>query len=130
MRSWKAVLAALGVFVLGTVFGFIISFRMTPELGAPFLSRVVRQETTQERLHQRVVKNLDLSAEQERAIAAILSDARGRIMELRRETRPRVRQVILDARTRIRAQLTPEQQAKFDQKLQRNRRLLNRLLAD
>lgn len=130
MRSWKAIAAALGVFVLGTVFGFIVSFRVTPESGASFLTSVVNRDAAQQRLHRRVVRNLDLSAEQEQAIGAILKDARGKIMEIRRETRPRVREIILDARTRIRAQLTPEQQAKFDRKLERNRRLLNRLLAE
>ena len=70
-----------------------------------------------------------LSPAQERAINGIIGDARAQLLEIRKETRPRVRVVILNARERIRAQLNPEQQARFDRIVERNRILLNRWLS-
>jgi Spy/CpxP family protein refolding chaperone len=126
MKTWKAALGVLGVFILGIVFGPIISFWIAPRAGpyAPPLQEILAQG-----LNQRLAANLSLSPEQKQMIAATMENARNQLLEIRKETRPRVRQIILDARDKIRAQLNPEQQARFGRLLRRNRIQFNRFLA-
>jgi len=126
MRSWKAFVAVLGIFVLGTVFGLVISFWIMPSIGA---QAPPAQEILTRRFNQRIARNLSLSPEQARAIDGIIAETRTQLLEIREETRPRVREVILNASGRIRAQLNPEQQVRFDQMVGRNRVLLNRLMS-
>ena len=126
MRSWKAFVAVLGIFVLGTVFGLVISFWIMPSIGA---QASPAQEILTRRFNQRIARNLSLSPEQARAIDGIIAETRTQLLEIREETRPRVREVILNASGRIRAQLNPEQQVRFDQMVGRNRVLLNRLMS-
>ena len=126
MKNGKGILAVLGIFILGTIFGLVISFWIAPGITA---QASTAQEILARRLNQRLARNLSLSAEQTQAIAGIIEDARVQLVEIRQETRPRVRQVLLSARERIRAQLNPEQQRRFDQLVGRNRALLNRLLS-
>ena len=125
MSTWKAALAVLAVFVLGTIFGAAISYWIPPRIGS---NAPPAREILTQRLNRRLVRELSLSAEQEKAIAGIIQEARDQLGEIRKETRPRVRQVIMNARDRIRAQLNPEQQARFDQIRERNQRLFNRFL--
>ncbi len=124
MKTWKAVLGVLGLFILGTVFGLVVSFWIAPRAAS---SAPPLQEIVLRRLNQRLAANLSLSPDQQQAIAAITEDARNQLLEIRKETRPRVRQVMQDARNKIRAQLHPEQQARFDQLLRRNRLPFNRV---
>lgn len=125
MTTWKAILAVLGVFVFGTVFGLAISFWIAPERGA---SGPRIREVLIHRLNQRLVRELSLSKEQEKAVSAIIGDATKQLAEIRKETRPRVRRTLADAQVRIREQLDPQQQERFDDMLKRNRRILNRAL--
>jgi Spy/CpxP family protein refolding chaperone len=125
MKTWKAALGVLGIFILGTVFGLVISFWIAPR-AARSMSPV--QEILTQRLNQRLSANLSLSPEQKQAIAAITEDARNQLVAIRKETQPRVRQIIQDARNKIRAQLNPDQQARFDQLVRRNRMQFNRFL--
>jgi len=123
MSTWKATFAVLVIFVLGTIFGLAVSHWIAPGSGARGLPA---QEIVTQRSNQCLARNLSLSAEQEQAIAGIVEEARNQLAEIRKETRPRVRQIIVNARERIRAQLNPEQRARFDKILERNRRPLDR----
>ncbi len=127
MSLWKATLAVLVIFILGTVFGVTLSYWFSPGVEAGGLAGGLgaRQILTQ-RLNQRITRNLSLSPQQEQAIAAIIRDAGNQIAEIRNETRPRVQEVIANARKRMRAQLNAQQQEQFDRVLQRNRRMRNR----
>jgi Spy/CpxP family protein refolding chaperone len=126
MKSWKALIAVLGIFVLGTIFGLVISFWIAPSVGA---QASPAQEIVTRRFNQRLSRSLSLSPQQEQAIAGIIENTRTQLVEIREETRPHVRQVILNARGRIRAQLNSEQQLQFDRMVGRNRLRLNRLLS-
>jgi Spy/CpxP family protein refolding chaperone len=122
MSTWKAVTAVLVIFVLGTVFGLAISLWMAPRIGiyTPLAGEIATQ-----RINQRLARKLSLTPEQKEVIAGIMQDMRQQLAEVRKETRPRVRQITLNARERIRAQLNPEQQARFDDIMRRNQRLLD-----
>jgi len=124
MSTWKAAFAVLVIFVFGTVFGMAMSLWIAPKVNA--YARPAQEILTQ-RLNQRISRNLSLSQEQKQAIAGIIEDARNQLAEVRKETRPRVRQIILTAQDRIRAQLNAEQQARFDSIMKR-RRLMERNL--
>jgi hypothetical protein len=126
MNRWKVFIAVLGIFILGTVFGLVISFWIMPSMG---VQASPAREILAQRFNQRIARNLSLSPEQARAIAGIIAETRTQLVEIREETRPRVREVILNARGRIRAQLNPERQIRFDQMVGRNRVLLNRLVS-
>jgi len=126
MKSWKSILAVLAIFILGTVFGLVVSFWIMPSVG---VQASPAQQVLNQRFNQRLVRNLSLSPEQEKAVSGIIADARTQLLEIRKETRPRVREVIVNARERIRTQLNPEQRAQFDRIIERNRLLLNRLLS-
>ncbi len=126
MSTWKATIAVLVIFILGIASGIVISYWITPRITANALPA---QEILTRRMNERLARNLSLTPEQEQTISGIIDDARSQLTEIRKETRPRVRQVIVNARDRIRAQLNPEQQSRFDKILERNRRLLNRLFS-
>jgi hypothetical protein len=126
MNTWKAVLSVLAIFILGTVFGLIISFWITPDMRA---SAQPAQAPAQERLEQRLESNLSLSGEQKAAVTRIIDDTRKEVVQIRNETRPRVQQTLKTARDRIRAELNPEQRLRFDRMVQRNRRMLNRMFS-
>jgi lipopolysaccharide export LptBFGC system permease protein LptF len=73
MSTWKAVFAALIIFVMGTVFGLAVSFWIAPNVSA---YAQPAQEILTHRLNQRLARNLSLSAEQKEAIDGIIEDAR------------------------------------------------------
>jgi hypothetical protein len=122
MSTWKAVCAVLMVFILGTVFGLAISLWIAPRTG---IFTPLAQEAAAQRMNRRLARNLSLSPEQRNAMAGIIDDARRQLAEVRKEARPRARQIIENARERMRAQLNAEQQARFDEIMRRNRLLLD-----
>jgi hypothetical protein len=123
MSTWKAVSAVLIVFILGTVFGLVISLWIAPRAGmdAPAIREIAIL-----RMNQRMVRSLALTLEQKTAISEIIADTRKQLAEIRKEERPRVRQIKLNAQERMRSQLNPAQQARFDEMIRRNRLRLER----
>ncbi|HET9491574.1 MAG TPA: efflux RND transporter periplasmic adaptor subunit [Methylomirabilota bacterium] len=71
-------------------------------------------------IRERLVKGLDLSAEQQARLDPILEEGRQRMLELRKEIRSpwaerwRTQRLRATTRARIREILTPEQQARYD----------------
>ena len=122
MRTWKAVLATLTVFILGTIFGLIISTRIFPGATPPPYEppRFPRLQQLNRLLEE------DLSAEQKMRISKILNDVRSELDGLRDETRPRIRRKMREARRQIWETLTPEQRRQFDGIIQNNRFLSDR----
>jgi Spy/CpxP family protein refolding chaperone len=116
MSIWKTILAVITIFVLGTVFGLIISRHFSPGpppsggpvrmLPLPQLDRLLDQ---------------DLSSEQKREISKILEELRSELERLRRLARPEIDKKMQEAQRRIRKILTPEQQEQFDQIIKQNR---------
>ena len=122
MSTLKAAIAVLAIFILGTIFGLAVSLWIMPNMS---VYAQPAREILSQRFGQRLGRNLSLSPEQKRAIAGIVDDTKNELAQIRQETRPRVRQTILNARERIRAHLTPEQRTRFDEMFRRNRRLIN-----
>ena len=112
----KIWLAVVGVFVLGCVTGVSLDsvYRLRARSG--------RQETRgskrdKEEVFEHMKRDLNLNEQQATQIRAILDQTREEYRQLRTEVRPRYDTVRQNARTKIRALLTPEQQVKFDAKV-------------
>jgi hypothetical protein len=113
----KILLVLLVVFILGGVTG--------ASLDSLYRLRGRQQSSRQDRdrrgggrhdMFDRMRRDLNLSEQQATEIRAILDQTRNDYRALRAEVRPRYDTVRQNARTRIRALLTPEQQKLFDAK--------------
>lgn len=112
----KVWLMVLGVFALGCLTG--------ASLDSAYRIRARNNERQERRggrdkqdVFESMKRDLNLSEQQATEIRAILDNARNDYRALRAEVRPRYDGVRQNARTRIRALLTPEQQQRFDAKV-------------
>lgn len=113
LKFW---LAIVGVFALGCVTGVSLDSVYRLRAGnAPSEMRGRRGD--KEENFERMKRDLNLSDQQATQIRAILDQTREEYRQLRAEVRPRYDTVKQNARTKIRALLTPEQQQKFDAKM-------------
>jgi Spy/CpxP family protein refolding chaperone len=110
----KILLVLVGVFLLGGVTG--------ASLDSLYRLRGRQHEGRQNRdrrggrddMFEHMRRDLNLSEQQATEIRAILDQTRNDYRALRTEVRPRYDAVRQNARTKIRALLTPEQQKSFD----------------
>lgn len=109
-------MAVIAIFVLGTIFGLVISRQMAPELPPPGGPAPIVSLPQLDRLLDQ-----DLSAEQKREISKILEEVRSELEGLRKRARPQIGRRMQEAQKRIRDILTPEQQKQFDQIINRDR---------
>jgi Spy/CpxP family protein refolding chaperone len=115
MTTWKAILAVLLIFLAGAIFGGLASVRIAPIwhlLNLPSRNAVVK------RINERLAYRLSLTQEQRQEVAGIIADSQKELLQLKKEVEPRVRDAMLKAQQKIRQQLTPEQQVKFDRYVQ------------
>ena len=107
----KIWLVLLVVFVLGCATGAALDVLYRSRAAGP--RREGHERDAQARLDA-MRRDLNLTDEQANAVRAILDETRERYHALRAELRPRFEEPRQQARARIRALLTPEQQQKFD----------------
>jgi Spy/CpxP family protein refolding chaperone len=112
LKIW---LAVVGVFALGCVTG--VSLDSVYRLRAGGDRSEARAGRDKDKVFERMKRDLDLNEQQATQIRAILEQTREDYRQLRAEVRPRYDSVRQNARTKIRALLTPEQQQKFDAKI-------------
>jgi Spy/CpxP family protein refolding chaperone len=112
LKIW---LAVVGVFALGCVTG--VSLDSVYRLRAGGDRSEARAGRDKDKVFEHMKRDLDLNEEQATQIRAILEQTREDYRQLRAEVRPRYDSVRQNARTKIRALLTPEQQQKFDAKI-------------
>ena len=116
MNTWKVILATLVIFVAGLVTGGMAVKRLTARVNAearrppPILPRPLRAEFV-----QRLERELDLSPEQHTKILDIVQESQERVRLLYDKIGPDLGEEMRTTREQIRAQLTPEQQRKFEQ---------------
>jgi len=87
-------------------------------------SAIQRPENVQILMERNLRWRLHLDARQRVEVHRILTDARARLRDLRKEYRPQDVAVLTNTEAQISAVLTPEQQALFEQMQQENRRFL------
>jgi Spy/CpxP family protein refolding chaperone len=110
LKIW---LVVVGVFLLGGITGASLDslYRMRASSNE---RQEGRRHGGKEDVFERMKSDLNLSEQQATEIRAILDQTRNEYRQLRTEVRPRYDAVRQNARTKIRALLTPEQQQKFD----------------
>lgn len=119
MNRAKAILGICLIFLLGFVAGGMAA--------AKFMERRVRAvieggpEAITALVVRRLDRSLDLSSEQEKAVREVVDDARDRIRRIRLQTSPAINRILLDAQTSIRAVLNADQAKEFDQLAERAR---------
>ena len=113
MTRLKILLVLVGVFLLGGVTGASLDsfYRLRGGGG-----RHSGGGDKEDKIFQRMRRDLNLTEQQATEIRAILEQTRNDYRALRTEVRPRYDAVRQNGRTRIRALLTPEQQKLFDAK--------------
>jgi uncharacterized membrane protein len=109
LKIWVVV---VGVFLLGGITG--ASLDSLYRMRASSNERSTRERRSKGEVFERMKSDLNLSEQQATEIRAILDQTRNEYRQLRTEVRPRYDTVRQNARTKIRALLTPEQQQKFD----------------
>jgi len=118
--SWRARVTVLGVFALGVALGALaMDFYQRGAWGRGPEGPPRRGESARERYLQRLVKELKLTPEQTEQVRRILDETRQEFLRLRDEMRPRFEEIRRRSRERLRAVLTPEQQAKFEEMMRR-----------
>jgi Spy/CpxP family protein refolding chaperone len=105
----------VGVFVLGCVTGAALDSLYRLRGGGSERRERVRGERGN--VFEEMKKDLNLTEQQATEIRAIIEQSREEYRALRNEVNPRYDAVKQNARTRIRALLTPEQQQRFDAKM-------------
>lgn len=109
----KAIVLVLGVFILGMIVGGLAMYLAegrvlrSAQRGGP--GRVVQQLTT----------DLGLSAEQQKQLESILEETRSHYEKLYETIQPERQKIREEGRDRIRAILSPEQRAKFEEFVRR-----------
>ncbi|MFZ0060793.1 MAG: periplasmic heavy metal sensor [Pyrinomonadaceae bacterium] len=104
--KWQVRVAALVIFVIGFAAGALALnvYKRWERTGAG-MSRQDRFE--------RMLDRLNLSADQKTQVHQILSDTRGQLQTLRKESEPRFEEIRRQADERLQKVLTPEQWQQF-----------------
>jgi uncharacterized membrane-anchored protein YhcB (DUF1043 family) len=121
MKTLKPWLVILLVFVAGFA-GGIVATRATVR---HYIHQALnRPEQARDMMEQRMVRRMQLDAEQRRKVHQILVRRQAELRGLRQEYGPRFFQIVSNADWEISAALTPEQRERFEEFREQNRRLL------
>jgi len=105
--KWQVRAAAVVIFVLGFAAG---------SLALNVYKRWARPaESARQNRFERMLDDLQLSADQKTQVHQILSDSRTQLQAIRKEYEPRVAEIRRQADERLQQVLTPEQWKKFQQ---------------
>lgn len=120
-NKWKARALVLGVFLLGCAIGALTMnlYRVSVQSGRFLTPSPPRHTTAREKHLDFLTRELGLSEDQARQVGQILDETRQEFIQLRNEMRPRFDAIRDRSRERIRALLTPEQQAKYAELMKR-----------
>ncbi|HKQ06249.1 MAG TPA: periplasmic heavy metal sensor [Blastocatellia bacterium] len=105
-NKWQIRLAVLLIFVIGFVAGALA-------MNAYRARRVSAGATNRRGRFERVMEQLNLSAEQRDQVKAIFDEARAQLTEMRRESQPRFRAVREQTDARLRGVLNTDQWEQF-----------------
>ena len=107
-RAWQIRAAVLAIFVLGFAAGALTSRTYFARQAWPSV------EARRDRFAL-MLDRLNLTAEQRGQAEKILQDSRARVIDLRKESEPRLAEVRQQTDERMRAVLTPQQWAQWQQ---------------
>lgn len=116
-KPWKVILAFTGIFIAGLLVGGLVTLRWGKNLG----QRSPRGEQFGAQMLQRLITQLELTPEQQAKVKPIIDQGSEELRQLRRTTQRTTAGVLERMQGEIAAVLTPEQKAKFDQQVSRQR---------
>jgi Spy/CpxP family protein refolding chaperone len=112
--KWQVRLAVLIIFVIGFVAGGLaMNFYRDRDRSA--------QASMMRGRFNHLIERLNLAPEQKEQVEAIFADTRAKLMEIRKESGPKFREVREQTDERLRAVLTPEQWEQFQQMMKESR---------
>jgi Spy/CpxP family protein refolding chaperone len=115
----KAALWVGVVFLLGAALGGVLGYVFAHSAYAGGAPMQISDTAKRAQKVARLTKELDLSAEQQQQLDAILSEVMGRYKAIHDASEPQVDVERQKGRERIRAILTPDQRPKFEDFLRR-----------
>lgn len=125
--KWKAILAAMALLTVGFAGGVVA----TSSYGLHLVRQTLREPSDArpmnrlaERVHRRMVKELDLTPEQSQQVRDELQATVAQLRQVRSESLQRTRQIVREAQPRLASVLTPEQRVKFEKMAERRMRWL------
>ena len=123
----KAILAAMALLTVGFAGGVVA----TSSYGLHLVRQTLREpgdarpmNRLAERVHRRMVKELDLTPEQSQQVRDELQATAAQLRQVRSESLQRTRQIVREARPRLAFVLTSEQRVKFEKMADRRMRWL------
>lgn len=124
MKVWKVILATFVIFATGVVTGALLTRSSTPTpppqpLKQPAPPAPVPSWIVQERFLQLLKRELALTPEQVSKLELVFADSRERMQILMDLINPELMAEKREVADRIRAELTPEQLARFEELLKR-----------
>jgi len=114
----KAALWVGVVFFLGAALGGMIGYAFTVHARNGVPPQVTDVERRAQKV-QRLTQELNLSADQQKQLDAIIAGVQAQYKAIRQSTEPQIDQARQRGREQIRAILTPEQKPKFEEFLKR-----------
>ena len=125
-KPWKVILAFTGIFLAGILVGGLVTLRW----GRNFAQRQPMGEQYGPQLMRRLVTQLDLTPAQQEKIKPIVDQAAEELHQLRRTTQRASAAVLVRMQGEIAAQLTPEQKAKFDEQVSKQRERIRHFMEE
>jgi hypothetical protein len=110
MKKWKAIISIIVVFLLGSLAGALI----THEVCQHRIENFIRGEPKGELIARRLSHELDLDPGQSEHLLVIVNETNVEIKNARKQIRPRIEEILENARNRVRAILRPDQLAKYE----------------
>ncbi len=112
MKNWKAFLGATGIFLLGALAGGLVTHRVYQRHIRAFLRGEPQPVTNL--IVRRLSWRLRLDETQRAQLRTIIRDTQSEMAGVRREMRPKIKDILERAEQRVRDTLRPDQQEKFD----------------
>jgi Spy/CpxP family protein refolding chaperone len=124
-KSWKVILACLGIFVAGLISGTVLGARYSRQIFPRHRGGAGQNFGSQ--LMQRYTDQLALSPEQATQIRPVVERAQGEMQRLRRENVQQVTKVMDEMHAQISEVLTPDQRLKMEELRKRFRERSERM---
>ncbi|MBA4147622.1 MAG: hypothetical protein H0X66_05865 [Verrucomicrobia bacterium] len=128
MNRWKVILATLVIFASGVATGLFLSEKepgfepaaaAAPRVLTPGAPPPASWQVYQKDFLRRLNNEVTLAPEQRERVAAALKESQERTKAIRDKIAPELREEVKRVREQIRSELTPEQQAKFDEAMKK-----------
>jgi len=114
----KAALWVGIVFLLGAALGGMLGYLFAHHTAMAAPAQITEAEKRAQKV-QRITKELNLGADQQRQLEAIMASVQAQYKAIRQSTEPQINEARQKGREQIRAILTPEQKPKFEEFLKR-----------